>query len=478
MPDTKYDINFLRFLSKRLSSGIFDHNIAQCLFKRLSVDRIKKHIIDYFENNYKRNPKNLNIYIHIPYCAQVCSYCHCRTQKLSDAKQVSEYLSFLINQIYDFSRLFCDKEISSVWFGGGTPSLLNEKDIRKIFECLYSNFKFKDKIQVNFEASPSSLTKDKIRILKEYGLNRLTLGVQSLDALVLKEIGRAQNKRMVYECVEYIKNEKIPVLNIDLIAGLPGQTLDSFLNDLNTVIKLKPDTIHVNPLSDIFTSNYYQNKGFDIYKFVIKRHAMMIEAKKILENNGYKRDGFEAYQLNKRAYNFQQSDTVNNFSNIFAFGENTVSVIFDKLIYKCVNWECVSSGKAPEFKGTLIDERYAKARFMTWYLWKGFKNKDFHNIFGEEPENIFKEELAFLENLGLVNRKNGDIKYVSGGKMADLFDYFAYTNIFYGEEMLLSLKRHFKNYYSLKYKYNFLQDGFLPKINDHFFMLTYYDMGY
>jgi len=237
-------INFLKFLTIIKPVSIIQNSFILDLYKKIPP----KEILDRSASLVRKiksgtAPGGINLYVHIPFCSELCSYCHCSKCLLTKPEQITEFQKSLIRQMEFYSCVFKDIEMSSLYFGGGTPSILSVPVLDNIFSSLHKNFRFKKNIQINFEAHPSSLPPRKIRLLKEYGVNRISLGVQALNKTVLKEINRTQDEKTVIKAIENIRKLNFTSINVDLIAGLPKQTAEIFIRDLKKIASLKPDWI-------------------------------------------------------------------------------------------------------------------------------------------------------------------------------------------------------------------------------------------
>jgi len=468
-----FDLNFLRFLTLEIPQSVFENYLIRGLHKNLTIQKIKNYISDYLRDDRSYwLKKGFNLYLHIPYCADNCTYCHCTHRQISCLKELDDYCDFIYRQIKLFSPLFSSVSMSSLYFGGGTPSLLSADNITQLFERLRQNFAFKESMQINFEAHPSTLTQDKMVILKRYNVNRISLGVQSLDPKVLNAIGRLQNEAMVLRCVEGIKKNGFKHFNIDLVAGLPEQTVTSFLSDLKKIINLKPDVLHVTPFSDIFSTQYYKKHKCDISEFIKRRHEMIIEAKAILKAGGYHRYGFEAYQRRPGGENYQQLSYLNNFANILGLGHNTQSMFFDKIIFRNMD----KKGLNECFYGCSINKRYVMAGYLGFHLLKGFKHSQFQKVFGESVLSVFKREMDFLVKSGMISVSRERLLYAGPWTMDGLFEYFSATKIFYGKDLLSKLHKKYRGKYSIKKTYS-LKKSFFNVIEDNWIAGLYYDGG-
>lgn len=174
------------------------------------------------------------VYIHIPFCEKKCNYCAFCSFELLKYKE--EYINALIDEIKAYYKF---EPLKTLYFGGGTPSLLDVNDFRKIL----SNFNLTSKTEITLEANPKNLTLEKLKELYSLGFNRLSLGVQSFCDKTLELIGRNHRTLETYSAIENIKKAGFNNFSIDLIYGLPKQTLSTWEDTLNEAIKIKPNHI-------------------------------------------------------------------------------------------------------------------------------------------------------------------------------------------------------------------------------------------
>lgn len=180
----------------------------------------------------------LGLYVHIPFCKKKCSYC--AFSSFSCLEKIDEYVKALVKEIDAFHNTFNDegyKTIDSIFIGGGTPSLLEKEQIKPIFEAIKRNFNLSKELEFTIECNPNSLTDEKLQYYKENGINRISIGVQSLQNDQLEFVGRLHNKD---EAIDAIKRAKKYFDNIscDLLIGLKGASKEEFVEQLDVLSKL------------------------------------------------------------------------------------------------------------------------------------------------------------------------------------------------------------------------------------------------
>ena len=190
------------------------------------------------------NPSSISIYIHIPFCPQICHFCGCTTESGYTKPFLERYVDAVIKEIelvaqdIDKSRI-----LTQIHWGGGTPNAIDYKYIKQITNCIKENFIFSSEYEMAIECSPAYFTFKHISLLKEYGFNRISLGIQDFRDEVLNAINRKPSKLKIEDIIGKIKEEGFTGTNIDLVYGLPLQTVDSFNETVDRAIKLDTDRI-------------------------------------------------------------------------------------------------------------------------------------------------------------------------------------------------------------------------------------------
>ncbi|MBA3649289.1 MAG: radical SAM family heme chaperone HemW [Chitinophagales bacterium] len=176
------------------------------------------------------------IYIHIPFCKQACHYCNFHFSNQINGK--NDFIEALLKEIEMQKGYLNNKAISTIYFGGGTPSLLEQDDVKKIFEKLHQYFTINPDAEITFEANPDDLTTQKLSTLRALSINRLSIGIQSFIERDLKFMNRAHDSLQARTCVEQAKNEGFNNISIDLIYGLPDLTNEEWETTLQTAFEL------------------------------------------------------------------------------------------------------------------------------------------------------------------------------------------------------------------------------------------------
>lgn len=180
--------------------------------------------------------KKLGIYIHIPFCAKKCGYCDFYSVKWNEIQEY-KYIQAAINEIKDYSRLSNKFIVDSIYIGGGTPSIINPQYIEYIIRTIKSIFTVTNDCEISMETNPNSLNSDKLNAYKNMGINRLSIGIQSLNDYILKRIGRVHNSKEALHAIDLAKSCGFENINADVMFNIPGQTIDDVNDTINQLIE-------------------------------------------------------------------------------------------------------------------------------------------------------------------------------------------------------------------------------------------------
>ncbi|MBI5892177.1 MAG: radical SAM family heme chaperone HemW [Deltaproteobacteria bacterium] len=210
----------------------------------------------------------LGIYIHIPFCKRKCPYCDFNSFALNPIPE-KDYIRSIINELESVIKkedsIHCKPPdtIDTIYIGGGTPSAISPKYIKEILDKLHKSFKLKSEAEITIEVNPAAVDKDKLKEYKNFGINRLSIGVQSFDNKVLKILGRIHNTEDAVKTYGDARNAGFENIGIDLMFGIPEQTLDMWLTAVEMAISIKPEHISIYGLTIEQDTEFYcmQKKG-------------------------------------------------------------------------------------------------------------------------------------------------------------------------------------------------------------------------
>lgn len=440
------NLNFYRFLTLKLvNDELYPHYQYGEKFSLAEIKRFWKKTIKAILT--KKAPQKLGLYIHIPFCHQKCSFCFCDSFIPSSYdKEVESYLNLLKREINIFKNIFKPVSFTSIYFGGGSPSFLRPKDLEDLFRYIYQNFKLSPDSQIIFEGTPTDLNKEILSILAKYGVNRLTIGVQSLDPKVIKLINRPQTKKSFIKVFKLARKLGIPYINIDLIAGLEGQSIRSFVSDLKLVLKLGADMVHVTGFTPL-SHTLFCKAGKKLSSTQKQNREIMIAESQEIIGKFFKEIKAENPGLSEEAANIQETDIRKENSSLLGIGYSAQSHAFGQAWYEhphlVVKKNKPVYRKLPIFRGVRgsLDEEMRKFIFNN--LQKGFSRKFFYQLFKKDALMVFNQEISELTRLGKLKIENDRI--ISNIKKRK--EFLIFSKLFYSKDRLKAIFRAHKNEY-------------------------------
>ncbi len=198
------------------------------------------------KTNYGKGLPDLSLYFHLPFCDTLCYFCGCNMLITRNRDRVKEYINYLKREI-DMMRTYIlpDRQVTQLHWGGGTPTHLMPEEIADLASYIKSSFDFKNDSENGCEIDPRDLTKTHLEALRNNGFNRISMGVQDFDEKVQKAVNRIQPEDITRQTVNWVKELGFSSINLDLMYGLPFQTLQSFSDTVDKVINISPDRIAV-----------------------------------------------------------------------------------------------------------------------------------------------------------------------------------------------------------------------------------------
>lgn len=359
------------------------------------------------------NDKEIGVYVHIPFCKRKCYYCDfisfCEKDELQE-----KYINTVIQEIEDFFNLNKNVKIKTIYIGGGTPSFIDGKYIEKIMNI----FNKENVVEATIEVNPGSASLEKLKKYKECGINRLSIGLQSTEDRLLKKIGRIHNYNDFLATYNLAREVGFDNINVDLMIGLPGQTIEDVKSSLNKVINLNPS--HISVYSLIVEENTI------IYNLIEQNKIVLPDEE--LERNMYwyvknylELGGYEHYEISNFAKNGKKSlhnwDCWNQKEYI-GFGASAHSYLNRKRFCNIgVLEEYIKDFKNTKEVQEVQSFYETKQEYMLLGLRKikGVCISDFKNKFGENPIFLFKNELNKLIEEGLLEITTNNIKLTNKG---------------------------------------------------------------
>ena len=351
--------------------------------------------------------ERFGIYIHIPFCVKKCSYCDF-VSFCSDEKTWEQYTNAVVCEIEN-KKIENPKKVTTIYIGGGTPSLIPENYIVKIINTVKSRFKIEESAEITIEVNPGTVTEKKLVAYKNVGINRISIGLQSAEDRILKLIGRIHNYQTFLSTYNLTRNIGFENINVDLMLAIPTQTKEELLNTLNKVIELKPN--HISLYSLIVEENTEIKKALEVGKleYVDEKveREMYWKTKRILEKNGYFH--YEISNFAKRGFESKHNMDCWNQEEYIGFGIAAHSYINNKRFSNISNLEeYIKNINEENFEKNIeLHESQTKQDKMKEYMIIGLRKIDgisiseFERRFRISPLFYFRFEIDKLvkENL-------------------------------------------------------------------------------
>jgi oxygen-independent coproporphyrinogen-3 oxidase len=202
----------------------------------------------------------LGLYVHVPFCRKRCDFCYFKVYTQKNSREIERYLDCVLRELDGYaSRPFVSGRTPSyVYFGGGTPSYLSEDQLEKLFGGLRERLSWDAAREVAFECEPGTLSERKIRKLRELGVTRLSLGVENFDPDILELNNRAHRAAEIFRTYGFARDAGFPQINIDLIAGMVGETDENWQRCIERTLELQPDSVTIYQLEVPYNTTIYQ----------------------------------------------------------------------------------------------------------------------------------------------------------------------------------------------------------------------------
>ena len=323
------------------------------------------------ENN--RSERELSIYCHIPFCETLCWFCGCTTVITLNHSQGMNYVNYLGKEMAQMSTLLNPRrKVVQLHWGGGSPTFLSPDEIRKLGEHIHNRFQLSPEIEAGVEIDPRRITREHIVALREVGFNRASLGVQDFEPKVQEAVHRIQPRELTERVLNWVREEGFTSVNLDLIYGLPHQTVETFHRTLDIVLGLQPDRLAVFSYAHVPwvkpAQKILEQKILPSPEVKLQLLKMVIE--RLTEDNRYIYVGMDhfarpndelavAQKRRELQRNFQGYSTRAG-ADIYAFGMSSISQIPDaywqneKDLQKY--FAALDAGKAPLVRGYVLTD--------------------------------------------------------------------------------------------------------------------------
>ena len=363
--------------------------------------------------------KELEIYIHIPFCVKKCAYCDFLSGP-QDRDTIEKYVDKLVEEI----GVQKPATVSSIFLGGGTPSILEPSQIFKIFKVLNCTFKIEKDAEITIEANPGTVTVEKLEAYKQCGINRISFGLQSTNNEELKLLGRIHTYEEFLESYQLARACGFENINVDLISAIPKQTVASWEETLKKVIALEPE--HISAYSLIveegtpFAKVYGEGcPGEHDLPCEEEERAIYYRTEELLERAGYHR--YEISNYAKAGKECRHNLGYWERKDYLGIGLGAASLVnnvryknTDDLLYYMEHSSDLSAIQENVEKLSL-QEQMEEFMFLGLRKTEGVSVTEFKNTFGKTMEECYGEQIQKLKEQGLLEQKDGRLMLTRPG---------------------------------------------------------------
>jgi oxygen-independent coproporphyrinogen III oxidase len=360
------------------------------------------------------------IYVHIPFCRRKCYYCD--FYKTVNTSLTSKFISALKDEVIQRKNYLDNESIKTIYFGGGTPSVLTEKELTGILQVLHQNFNISKAIEITFEANPDDLSIEYLQQIYESGVRRLSIGIQSFQNEFLKKMNRRHNAELAIEAVENAAKTGFNDISVDLIYGLPGLNNEQWKADLMRVFQL--------PVQHLSAYHLTYHEGTPFYTWLkkgtlkaLKEEESILQFQMLIQMA--KGNGFEQYEIS----NFAKDRKYSKHNTSYWKGIKYIGLGPSAHSYNGVSrsWNIshiesyIKSVEAglPYSEEEILTENdkyneYILTRFRT--MW-GVSDEDLKTVFGTAKATCFQKDIEKYITSGLVKQQNGIYSLTENGML-------------------------------------------------------------
>lgn len=375
----------------------------------------------------RKSDEWFGLYVHVPFCTTRCSFCYYLSYA-NRLEQVDDYVSALIKELGGYNQLgrLSERTLDYVYFGGGTPSVLSVSQMARLLEGLQGLIEWHNAGEITFECAPKTITKAKLRLLRDAGVTRVSLGIQQLNNEVLMKNGRVHLVPDVHRAYDEIRDIGFGQINVDLMVGLVGETDDSFLSSLEHVIEMDPDSVSIYQLEMPLNTPLYRS----FHDGKLKQPLASWETKRKRLDMGFSKLEAAGYQLrsaytavrNQNHRPFLYQDTQYHGADLLGLGVSSFSY------YAGGHWQNrtsleeyfrdVRQNRLPVQRAYLLNAEERMTREFVLQLKLGIASVNyFKQKFQMDVLQSFATILASLEEQGLVRINDQQVAVTRAGML-------------------------------------------------------------
>jgi oxygen-independent coproporphyrinogen-3 oxidase len=358
--------------------------------------------------------KPLGLYVHIPFCRKRCHFCYFKVYTDRNAAAIGRYIQAVISEMKMYAeRSFLEgRKPQFVYFGGGTPSYLSAKQLTELTDGLKAVLPWDDVEEISFECEPGTLTEKKLQAIRDFGVTRLSFGIENFDDHILDINGRAHLSKQVYAAYEWARKIGFPQINIDLIAGMLEETEENWIENVRRTIALDPDCVTIYQMEVPYNTTIYKRMKDEgklvapIADWDTKRRWVKYAFEE-LGKLGYATSSAYTAVKNPDTTRFIYRDSLWSGADLLSLGVSSFGHISgvhyqnEKAIDPYV--EMVEAGQLPITRAYKINDDEALIREMILQIKKGYLDRTyFEDKFGVDIVGRFSETFLKYADLGFL----------------------------------------------------------------------------
>jgi len=358
--------------------------------------------------------KTLGIYLHIPFCIKKCDYCDfCSFPCVSDEKK-ELYVEALCRHIRSYKEKCVGYTVDTVYFGGGTPTLLKIPQFERIFEALRETFEITEDAEITSECNPATADLEYFKEMRRLGFNRLSIGCQTLNDNELRALGRVHNKNDFISAFSDARRAGFDNISVDLMFGIPEQTEESFKNTLDGILELSPEHISAYGLIIEEGTPFFDNREKLVLPDEDLEYTMYVGAVKRLAEQGYAR-----YEISNFAKDCRESRHNLKYwrrEEYLGFGVSAHSFFKDERFEHTTELDRYIRGEFVSQKELICEtEAVNEYVMLKMRLAEGVDESEFERLFGKSFDDVFGRALERFIRADLVIREGGRCRFTDSG---------------------------------------------------------------
>ena len=368
----------------------------------------------------------LGLYIHIPFCRKRCLFCYFKVYTDKNASEIEVYLDALIkeNELYSRTAAFQGRQLRFAYFGGGTPSYISDKQLRYLVDGLNRHVSWENAQEVTFECEPGTINKNKLQTLKDIGVTRLSLGIEHFDDEILAANGRAHLSPEVYRAYAWAREIGFPQVNIDLIAGMIGETEEKWREAVRRALELEPDSMTIYqmelPYNTVISQDILKKGATSpIADWATKRRWLNYAFEQFLAH-GYEIAGSDIVATKKKPCRFIYRDGLWHGGDMIGLGVSSFSHFGGVNFQNAHNFEeyvrIINDDRLPIYRAVSLTPKQRLIREMVLQLKTGTLDTGyFQKKYAVDVWNEFQPVYENLRENDLLQRDNGTIRLTRPG---------------------------------------------------------------